>query len=393
MRKTTRLLLVFIVLFVFSGCGGLSSKHQATPSADPVHLHMATFDSGFGGFFTAKSMADQAEALLQKYNAAIFVTHYGDTKNAPYGSRTPTEIANLTQLGVEKAFDDGAGIVVIACNTASTQHHAVVEGIKQAYPGKEDFVLSIITPTINAVKQQADMRLASSAKTVIAIFATQATVKSMTYPTRLAEVYKGKLEQGEVQEFQRSDWTDASRLVANYFSSSLIELPQGKTIFIYQFAPGNWVSMIEHGAPHAIKQQVVREDIRQFLESVLPEHKLDIVGLFCTHYPVFKDMIKNDATMREYADSSTQFMEQGALAATYAYDVLSGQYVHRDRMTPVAEQELEQLLKQAQPKIVISGENADQTRNLVNTIFPELQDVLIIQEPFKHEPQPGLPIQ
>ncbi|NCC53031.1 MAG: hypothetical protein EOM20_17715, partial [Spartobacteria bacterium] len=174
MRKTTRLLLVFIVWFVFSGCAGLNSKHQTTPSSDPVHLHMATFDSGFGGFFTAKSMADQAESLLQKYNVAIFVTHYGDTKNAPYGNKTPTEIANLTQLGVEKAFHDGASIVVIACNTASTQHHAVVEGIKHTHPGREDLVLSIITPTILAVKKQADMRLLLDEKTVIAIFATPA---------------------------------------------------------------------------------------------------------------------------------------------------------------------------------------------------------------------------
>lgn len=393
MRKTTRLLLVFIVLFVFSGCGGLKSKHQAIPSADPVHLQMATFDSGFGGFFTAKSMSEQAESVLQKYDVAIFVTHYGDTKNAPYGSKTPTEIANLTRLGVEKAFDDGAGIVVIACNTASTQHHAVVESIRHVYPGKEEYVLSIITPTINAVKKKADMRLPANEKTVIAIFATPATVKSMTYPERLADVYHGRLEQVEMREYQRPDWKDASRQVANFFSGSRIQLPQNKTIFIYQFAPGNWVSMIEQGAPDAIRQQVVREDIRQFLESVPPDHKLDIVGLFCTHYPVFKDMIKNDATMSEYADSSTQFMEQGGLAATYAYDVLSVQYVDQARMTPATEQELKHLLEQAQPKIVISGDNADQTRNLVNTIFPDLQDVLIVKEPFKLEPQPGVPIQ
>jgi glutamate racemase len=382
MRKTTRLLLVFIVLFVFSGCAGLNSKHQATPSPDPVHLRMATFDSGFGGFFTAKSMADQAESLLQKYNVAMYVTHYGDTKNAPYGSKTPTEIANLTQLGVEKAFDDGASIVVIACNTASTQHHAVVERIKYGYPGRESSVLSIIAPTIIAVKKQADMRLLSSAKTVIVIFATPATVKSMAYPTRLANAYQGKLEQGEVQEFQRYDWKNASRQVANFFSSSLIQLPQNKTIFIYQFAPGNWVSMIEQGAPDAIKKRVVQEDIQQFLESISPDHKLDIVGLFCTHYPVFMDSIKNETTIRGYADLSTQFIEQGALAATYAYDALSVQYVDRARMTPITEQELKRLLKQAEPKIVLSGENTEQTRNLVNTIFPELHDVLIVKEPF-----------
>lgn len=33
------------------------------------------------------------------------------------------------------------------------------------------------------------------------------------------------------------------------------------------------------------------------------------------------------------------------------------------------------------------------TKSLVNTIFPDLQDVLIDKEPFKLEPQPGVPIQ
>ena len=131
MRKTTRLFLVLTSFFLISSCSWLSSKPQPLPPPARVHINMATFDSGFGGFFTAKSMADQAAAIVQKYNVAIFVTHYGDTKNAPYGNKPPTEIARLTQIGVEKAFGDKASAIVIACNTASTQHHAVVENIKK----------------------------------------------------------------------------------------------------------------------------------------------------------------------------------------------------------------------------------------------------------------------
>ncbi|NCC25864.1 MAG: hypothetical protein EOM25_11840 [Deltaproteobacteria bacterium] len=215
----------------------------------------------------------------------------------------------------------------------------------------------------------------------------------MAYPTRLAEAYQGNLEQSELQEFRRYDWTDASKQMSNFFSRSLIKLPQGKTIFIYQFAPGNWVSMIEQGALEGIKKQVVQEDVRQFLERIPPNHKLNIVGLFCTHYPVFVNTIKNETTMSGYADLSTQFIEQGALAATYAYDALSGQYVDRVRTTPLPEQELMLLLEQAEPKIVLSGENIEQTKKLVQTIFPELHNIPIVREPFKQELQPRAPIQ
>ncbi len=386
MRKTTRLFLVLTSFFLISSCSWLSSKPQPLPPPARVHINMATFDSGFGGFFTTKSMADQAAAIVQKYDVAIFVTHYGDTKNAPYGNKPPTEIARLTQIGVKKAFSDKASAIVIACNTASTQHHAVVENIKNAYSGKKEYILSIITPTISAVKKRLDMGLLSSDQAVITIFATPATVKSMTYPAKLADAYQGKLEQGDFQEFKRYDWKVPPGQAANFFSSSLIQLPKKKTIFIYQFAPGNWVSMIEEGAPEAIKQQVVREDIRLFLERVSPDHKPDIAGLFCTHHPVFKDIIKNEMTMRGYAKPSTQFIEQGALAAAYAYDALSSQYADHVRKDPISKQELKQLLEQAEPKIVISGENVDQTANLVKTIFPELKKVIIVKESFDQKP-------
>ncbi len=382
-RKTTGLLLAFIVLFLVSGCGGLRSQPQSIHSSAPVHLNLTTFDSGFGGFFTAKSMADQAVAMVQKYNVAIVVTHYGDTKNAPYGSKPPAEIARLTQRGVEKALRDKASVVVIACNTASTQHHAVVQNIDDAYADKKDSILSIITPTISAVKKSLDAQLLSSDQTVIALFATPATVKSMTYPTKLADSYHAELEHGAIQEFERYDWKDPSRHVTNVFSSSLIRLPKKKTIFIYQFAPGNWVSMIEEGAPDALKQQVVREDIGLFFERVSPDHKPDSAGLFCTHYPVFKDIIKNEMTRRGYARPSTQYIEQGALAATYAYETLSPHYADHVRDAPLSEQELKQLSEQAKPKIVISGENVEQTTTLVKTIFPELKNIIIVKEPFE----------
>ena len=50
---------------------------SAPPAAPP--LRVATFDSGFGGYLTAKSIEVTAASLLQHYDTAITIRHYGDT--------------------------------------------------------------------------------------------------------------------------------------------------------------------------------------------------------------------------------------------------------------------------------------------------------------------------
>lgn len=386
MRKMARMLLAFVVVVLLNGCCGAGLQPHAGQSLPPVQLDLATFDSGFGGFFTAKCMLDQAPELLKKYNVAISITHYGDSKHAPYGNKPPSEIARLTGLGVEKALEDGAEVVAIACNTASTQHPAVIENIKQKYPDKEHSVLSIITPTIGAVKERLDKLLATNETATLAIFATPATVKSMTYPAKLADIYQGKLENGDIQEIRQDDWKDSSRQTANFVSRSLVRLPKKKTIFIYQFAPGNWVSMIEEGALQDVKQRIVQDDVRQFLARLSLDHALPVVGLFCTHYPVFKGLIAKEMMAEKAADSSTQFVEQGDFAASYAYAAIYSQYKDKVRDFTVSEQELAGLVERAKPKVVISGDNVSQTQNLVRTIFPELKDVIVVNESFSSAP-------
>jgi len=75
-------------------------------STQPIALHVATFDSGFGGFFTAKSIEKVTPPLLERYDTAITIRHYGDTLNSPYGEKFPAEIAKLGSDGVLKALDE-----------------------------------------------------------------------------------------------------------------------------------------------------------------------------------------------------------------------------------------------------------------------------------------------
>ena len=67
-----------------------------------------------------------------------------------------------------------------------------------------------------------------------------------------------------------------------------------KKIFIYQLDPANWVDLVEHGAPKAVKEKIVARDL-SLLKAIIPDGtKIDVFGEFCTHYPVVDGIIKTD---------------------------------------------------------------------------------------------------
>ena len=102
--------------------------------------YIAVFDSGVGGI----SVLRQLRKLMgnEKY------VYFGDSANAPYGSRTTEEVRSLTIAAAEKllaAYPVKA--LVIACNTATA---AAIEDLRKKYP---DLIVIGIEP---AVKLAAD---------------------------------------------------------------------------------------------------------------------------------------------------------------------------------------------------------------------------------------------
>lgn len=69
-------------------------------------------DSGVGGI----SVLNEAIKLMPKEK---FV-YLGDSKNAPYGTKTKKDVKELTEKNVDKLIEDGAKAIVIACNTATS---------------------------------------------------------------------------------------------------------------------------------------------------------------------------------------------------------------------------------------------------------------------------------
>src|SRR5689334_16908549 len=72
---------------------------------------VGVFDSGVGGLTILRD-------LLRELPSERFV-YFGDTGNCPYGVREEEEIQRLALAGARLLLEQGAKIIVVACNTAS----------------------------------------------------------------------------------------------------------------------------------------------------------------------------------------------------------------------------------------------------------------------------------
>lgn len=80
------------------------------------------FDSGVGGI----SVLKEAVKLLPNENYIYF----GDSKNAPYGTKTVEQVRDLSFKAVDFLLSKGVKAVVVACNTATS---AAIEDLRSFY--------------------------------------------------------------------------------------------------------------------------------------------------------------------------------------------------------------------------------------------------------------------
>lgn len=100
---------------------------------------IAVFDSGVGGISVLR-------ALVQVLPQENFL-YFGDSLNAPYGTKTTAQVKDLTCAAADMLFGRGAKALVVACNTATA---AAIDCLRQSYPDK------IIIGIEPAVKVAAD---------------------------------------------------------------------------------------------------------------------------------------------------------------------------------------------------------------------------------------------
>ena len=210
------------------------SRHCEERS-DAAISPIAFFDSGVGGLTVYKKLKE----LLPNENYLYF----GDTKNVPYGEKTPEELLVIADK-IFKFFESKhAKAVVMACNTTSA---VVYDKIKAKYNFK-------IYPVIQSVAGV----LAELPVKRLGVFATKATVESGAY-------------------------------------SRAIPCKE-----VFEIAPPEWVQMVESGNINA-------DLVRKPLEKMLAFNPEKIV-LGCTHYPYLLPVLTQFAPADMFIDPAYYF--------------------------------------------------------------------------------------
>ncbi len=186
------------------------------------------FDSGVGG----TSIWKEVIKLLPGENTI----YLADSKNAPYGEKPVEEIIALSKKNTEKLLEMGSKLIVVACNTATTN---AIEFLRSNYPVPFIGIEPAIKPA--ALKTKSG---------IIGILATKGTLSSALF-SRTSELYSANIKRIEV--------------VGN-----------------------GLVAKIEEGQHNTPEMEVL---LRALLKPML-EVKIDYLVLGCSHYPYLLPVLK-----------------------------------------------------------------------------------------------------
>ncbi|KAF2329443.1 glutamate racemase [Flavobacterium daemonense] len=128
---------------------------------------IGVFDSGIGGTSIWKAIHD-----LLPNEKTIYLA---DSKNAPYGQKTKEEIVALSKKNVDFLIEKGCKIIVVACNTATTN---AIRELRADYDIPFIGIEPAIKPAANNSKTQ-----------VIGILATKGTLNSELF-NKTAEMFQ-----------------------------------------------------------------------------------------------------------------------------------------------------------------------------------------------------------
>ena len=210
---------------------------------------IGVFDSGFGGLTVLK-------ALLELIPSADYL-YFGDTARLPYGSKSAETVAKYVVEATQYLEQQGAGLLVIACNTATA---LALEQIRKASG----------VPVIGVIDPGAVQASEVSKNRKVVVIGTEATIGSHAYLRAL------------------QDWGLDAREKACPLLVPLVE--------------EGWVD-------HPVTEQVARI----YLDEVFSDdfRTADVLVLGCTHYPLLKPAIRRVHPGRFHlVDSATTTAEK-----------------------------------------------------------------------------------
>lgn len=191
-------------------------------------LAIGVFDSGMGGLTVLRALRS---ALPQE----SFV-YLGDTARLPYGTKSPHTVQQYAIQMARVLVDQQIKALVIACNTATTAALPCLQALLPDMP-----VLGVVLPGASAA-------VSATRNHSIAVLATETTIAANAYQQVICE-----------------------------------QLPD---VAIHARACSVLVALAEEGM---VDNAIAREALLHYLSGVQDE---DTILLGCTHFPVFKPLLK-----------------------------------------------------------------------------------------------------
>ena len=222
---------------------------------------IGVFDSGYGGL----TILDKIREVLPEYD----YINLGDNARAPYGTRSFEVVYEFTRQAVNKLFDMGCHLVILACNTASAKALRSIQmnDLPQIDPARR--VLGVIRPTVECIGE-------ISKNQHIGVLATAGTIKSESYPLEIHKLFP------EIQ--------------------------------VSGTACPMWVSLVENNES---QDEGADYFIRKYIDQLLSKDpQIDTVILGCTHFPILLPKI------RQYIPDHISVIAQGEYVAESLKDYL-----------------------------------------------------------------------
>lgn len=233
-------------------------KHPSPLTSGPIGI----FDSGYGGL----TILEKIRELMPEYD----YLYLGDSARCPYGTRSFEVVYEFTLQAVEKLFEMGCSLVILACNTASAKALRTIQQINLPVTDASRRVLGVIRPTAECIGGITQSRH-------VGILATAGTIKSESYPLEIHKLFPDITVTGE--------------------------------------ACPMWVPLVENNEYHSDgADYFVKQHINRLLDK---DPEIDTIILGCTHYPLLLDKIK------QFTPGHIQIIAQGEYVAQSLRDYLN----------------------------------------------------------------------
>ena len=224
---------------------------------------IGVFASGYGGL----TILSKIREALPEYD----YIYLGDNARTPYGTRSFEIVYEFTLQAVNKLFEMGCHLVILACNTASAKALRTIQMNDLPNIDPDRRVLGVIRPTAECIGSMTQTRH-------VGILATAGTIKSESYPLEVHKLFEDIKVSGE--------------------------------------ACPMWVPLVENNEANGEGADFF---IRKYIDNLLAkDRQIDTLVLGCTHYPILLPKIQ------KFIPQGVKVVAQGEYVATSLKD-----YLHR----------------------------------------------------------------